>query len=80
MAETQDFWGWPAPAGIGTLTVDPVGLGGGASDGSDLFLHIPQILVRLGSGEFGDQVNALGSSSCSFGSFLSRFCCLVESF
>lgn len=33
--------------------------------GSDLFLNIPQMLVRMGSVEFRDQITTLGSLPCS---------------
>lgn len=60
--ETQDFWGCPVMSGFEILTVDRLGryTGGWGLHGSDVFLPTHRYSVTLGSGGFGDWINALG--------------------
>ena len=67
-------WQWD----IGSGSFGSCGLGDGASGGSDLFPHIPE--MWLGSGEFGGLGQRLELLVMFPGSFLSSFCCVVESF
>ena len=72
MKDTQDFWG-PLVTVVGTLVVDPSGNLDWCLHGSDLFLHIPQMLIRLGSWESEDWW-MLGLFVMFLGSFLSSYC------
>ena len=66
--KTQDFWGWHVMSNFGSLRV-----GGWGLDKSNLFLHIPQMLNGLGSGEFGDMINTLSSLLGSLGDSIAVF-------